>query len=132
MSANNTKKQQILFFVGAIALLLVIVGLFMVFSKPKSEANLSPPPVVPFQSPVEGLHKDADGEALLQSQVQQDKITKTQEQLKKQIQADGIFQTLRERERFETPSQQRKKAKARAQKRWQKKLKELRTAGIAL
>jgi conjugal transfer pilus assembly protein TraB len=86
MSANNTKKQQILFFVGAIALLLVIVGLFMVFSKPKSEANLSPPPVVPFQSPVEGLHKDADGEALLQSQVQQDKITKTQEQLKKQIQ----------------------------------------------
>jgi small subunit ribosomal protein S21 len=58
-------------------------------------------------------------------------VTKALRKMKKIIQQDGIFQTLRDRERFETPSQQRKKAKARAVKRWQKKLKELRTQGIA-
>ena len=52
--------------------------------------------------------------------------------MKKILQQDGIFQTLRERERFEQPSMTRKKAKARAVKRWQKKLKELRNSGIAL
>lgn len=65
-------------------------------------------------------------------EVHNNDVNKALRKLKKQIQADGIFQTLRERERFETPSQKRKKAKARAQKRWQKKLKDLRTQGIAL
>jgi len=65
-------------------------------------------------------------------EVHNNDVNKALRKLKKQIQSDGIFQTLRERERFETPSQKRKKAKARAQKRWQKKLKEMRTAGIAL
>ena len=50
--------------------------------------------------------------------------------LKKMVQQDGIFQVLRERERFEQPSMKRKKAKARAAKRWQKKLRELRDLGI--
>lgn len=58
-------------------------------------------------------------------------VTKALRKMKKVIQQDGIFQTLRDRERFETPSQKRKKAKARAVKRWQKKLKELRTSGVA-
>jgi small subunit ribosomal protein S21 len=58
-------------------------------------------------------------------------VTKALRKMKKVIQQDGIFQTLRDRERFETPSQKRKKEKARAVKRWQKKLKELRTSGIA-
>ena len=58
-------------------------------------------------------------------------INKGLRKLKKLVQAEGLMQTLRERERYETPSQKRKKAKARAQKRWQKKLKDLRDQGIA-
>jgi small subunit ribosomal protein S21 len=64
-------------------------------------------------------------------EVHNNDVNKALRKMKKILQQDGIFQTLRERERFETPSMQRKKAKARAQKRWQKKLRELRTAGIA-
>jgi small subunit ribosomal protein S21 len=64
-------------------------------------------------------------------EVHNNDVNKALRKLKKQIQADGLFQTLRERERFETPSQKRKKAKARASKRWQKKLKDLRNQGIA-
>lgn len=64
-------------------------------------------------------------------EVHNNDINKGLRKLKKMVQAEGLFQTLRERERFETPSQKRKKAKARAQKRWKKKLKELRDSGVA-
>ena len=57
-------------------------------------------------------------------------VNKALRKLKKQIQQDGMFQLMRERERFETPSMKRKKAKARAVKRWSKKLKEMKAAGI--
>ena len=63
-------------------------------------------------------------------EVHNNDVNKALRKLKKMVQQDGIFQTLRERERFEQPSMKRKKAKARAQKRWQKKLKELRSQGI--
>jgi len=64
-------------------------------------------------------------------EVHNNDINKGLRKLKKLVQAEGLMQTLRERERYETPSQKRKKAKARAQKRWQKKLKDLRDQGIA-
>jgi small subunit ribosomal protein S21 len=65
-------------------------------------------------------------------EVHNNDVNKALRKMKKLLQQDGIHQALRERERFETPSMKRKKAKTRAEKRWQKKLKELRTAGIAL
>lgn len=52
-------------------------------------------------------------------------VNKALRKLKKLVQAEGIFQTLRERERFEKPSVKRKKQQARAVKRWQKKQREL-------
>ena len=64
-------------------------------------------------------------------EVHNNDINKALRKMKKLLQQDGIHQTLRERERFEQPSMTRKKAKARAAKRWQKKLKELRNSGIA-
>jgi small subunit ribosomal protein S21 len=45
--------------------------------------------------------------------------------LKKSIQGEGIFQTLREREFYQSKGEKRKKAKARAVKRWQKKNREM-------
>jgi small subunit ribosomal protein S21 len=51
-------------------------------------------------------------------------INKALRRLKKMIQSEGIFQTLRDREHFEKPSSKRKKAKVRAVKRWQKKMRE--------
>jgi len=63
-------------------------------------------------------------------EVHNNDVNKALRKMKKMLQQDGIFQLLRERERFEQPSMKRKKAKARAQKRWQKKLKELRASGI--
>ena len=41
--------------------------------------------------------------------------------LKKKIANDGLLQELRERQHYEKPSTKRKKAKAAAKKRWQKK-----------
>ena len=64
-------------------------------------------------------------------EVHNNDVNKALRKMKKMLQQDGIFQTLRERERCEQPSMVRKKAKARAAKRWQKKLKELRNSGIA-
>jgi len=64
-------------------------------------------------------------------EVHNNDVNKALRKMKKVLQQDGIFQLLRERERFEQPSMTRKKAKARAQKRWQKKLRELRNSGIA-
>jgi small subunit ribosomal protein S21 len=56
-------------------------------------------------------------------------VNKALRKLKKVVQAEGIFQTLRERERYEKPSVKRKKQQARAVKRWQKKVKDLKEAG---
>ena len=62
-------------------------------------------------------------------EVHNNDVTKALRKLKKVVQAEGIFQTLRERERFEKPSVKRKKEQARASKRWQKKLKDYREQG---
>ena len=58
-------------------------------------------------------------------EVHNNDVNKALRKLKKITQAEGLFQTLRDRERFEKPSMKRKKAKARAVKRWQKKQREL-------
>lgn len=55
-------------------------------------------------------------------EVHNNDINKAMRKLKKIIQSEGIVQTLREREFFESKGVKRKKAKARAIKRWQKKL----------
>ena len=62
-------------------------------------------------------------------EVHNNDVNKALRKLKKVVQAEGIFQTLRERERFEKPSVKRKKEQARAVKRWQKKQRELREQG---
>jgi small subunit ribosomal protein S21 len=67
----------------------------------------------------------------LMVEVHNNDVNKALRKLKKLVQAEGLLQTLRDRERFESPSQQRKKSKARAVKRWQKKLRELKAAGVA-
>ena len=59
-------------------------------------------------------------------EVHNNDVNKAMRKLKKIIQAEGVFQTLREKEYYEKPSMQRKKAKARAVKRWQKRKRELR------
>jgi small subunit ribosomal protein S21 len=62
-------------------------------------------------------------------EVHNNDINKAMRKLKKVVQAEGIFQTLRDRERFEKPSVKRKKEMARAVKRWQKKIKDYREQG---
>ena len=58
-------------------------------------------------------------------EVHNNDVNKALRKLKKVVQGEGIFQTLRERERYEKPSVKRKKQKARAVKRWQKKQREM-------
>jgi small subunit ribosomal protein S21 len=60
-------------------------------------------------------------------EVHNNDINKALRKLKKLIQVEGVFQTLRDREHFEKPSMTRKKARARAVKRWQKKQRELKS-----
>lgn len=62
-------------------------------------------------------------------EVHNNDVTKALRKLKKVVQAEGIFQTLRERERYEKPSIKRKKQQARAVKRWQKKQRDLKEQG---
>lgn len=62
-------------------------------------------------------------------EVYNNEVTKALRQLKKVVAREGIFQTLRERERFEKPSVKRKKQQARAVKRWQKKQRDMREFG---
>ena len=62
-------------------------------------------------------------------EVHNNDVTKALRKLKKVVQAEGIFQTLRDRERFEKPSVKRKKQQARAVKRWEKKQRDLREQG---
>lgn len=59
-------------------------------------------------------------------EVNNNDVNKAMRRLKKILQNEGVFQTLREREFYESKSEQRKKAKARAVKRWHKKQRELR------
>jgi small subunit ribosomal protein S21 len=62
-------------------------------------------------------------------EVHNNDMNKALRKLKKVVQSEGIFQTLRDRERFEKPSIKRKKQHARAVKRWNKKLRELQELG---
>ena len=54
--------------------------------------------------------------------VQHGDIDKALRRLKKKVANAGIIRELKEREFFEKPSESRRKAKARAVKRWQKKV----------
>jgi len=63
-------------------------------------------------------------------EVHNNDVSRALRKLKKIVQGEGIFQTLRERERYEKPSIKRKKQQARAVKRWQKKQRELREQGL--
>lgn len=65
-------------------------------------------------------------------EVHNNDVSRALRKLKKIVQSEGIFQTLRERERYEKPSIKRKKQQARAVKRWQKKQRELREQGLIL
>ena len=58
-------------------------------------------------------------------EVHNNDVNKAMRKLKKILQGEGVFQTLREREFYESKSAKRKKNKARAVKRWQKKLREM-------
>ena len=58
-------------------------------------------------------------------EVHNNDVNRAMRKLKKVLQAEGVFQTLREREFYESKSEQRKKAKARAIKRWHKKRREM-------
>ncbi len=58
-------------------------------------------------------------------EVHNNDVNRALRKLKKTIQNEGIFQTLREREFYQSKGAKRKKAKARAVKRWQKKQREM-------
>ena len=58
-------------------------------------------------------------------EVHNNDVNKAMRRLKKILQNEGVFQTLREREFYESKSEKRKKAQARAVKRWHKKQREL-------
>ena len=63
-------------------------------------------------------------------EVRDNDVNRALRKLKKLVQGEGVMQTLREREGFERKGQKRKKAKARAVKRWHKKIREMTAAGI--
>ena len=54
--------------------------------------------------------------------VKNNDIGRAMRKLKKLMQQEKVFQTLKEKEFFEKPSIKRKKAKAAARKRWKKQL----------
>ena len=58
-------------------------------------------------------------------EVHNNDVNRALRKLKKTIQNEGIFQTLREREFYQSKGAKRKKSKARAVKRWQKKQREM-------
>jgi small subunit ribosomal protein S21 len=51
-----------------------------------------------------------------------DNVEKALRKFKKKVADSGLLQDLRERETYEKPTTRRKKAKAAAKRRWQKKL----------
>lgn len=54
--------------------------------------------------------------------VKDNMVEKALRKFKKKVAEDGKLQTLRERETYEKPTTKRKRAKAAAQRRWQKKV----------
>ena len=56
--------------------------------------------------------------------VKNNDVNKAMRKLKKMITAEGLMQELRAREFYEPPSVKRKREKAQARKRWQRKLAE--------
>jgi small subunit ribosomal protein S21 len=54
--------------------------------------------------------------------VTHDNVEKALRKFKKKVAESGLLQELRERETYEKPTTARKKAKASARRRWQKKL----------
>lgn len=64
-------------------------------------------------------YKKLKGNAVV---VQHDNVDKALRKFKKKIMDSGLLNELREREFYEKPTSKRKKAKAMAKKRWQKKL----------
>jgi small subunit ribosomal protein S21 len=61
----------------------------------------------------------------LNVRVKNNDVNRALKKLKKLMQQEGIFQELRKREYFEKPSLKRKREKAQAVKRWQKKQAEM-------
>lgn len=61
----------------------------------------------------------------LNVKVKNNDVNRALKKLKKLMQQEGIFQELRKRESFEKPSLKRKREKAQAVKRWQKKQAEM-------
>jgi small subunit ribosomal protein S21 len=54
--------------------------------------------------------------------VRDNNVSQAMRRLKKVLQAEGVFKEMRDRRFFEKPSTKRKKAKAAAEKRWQKEI----------
>ena len=65
----------------------------------------------------------------IEVRVKNNDVNKALRKLKKLMQSEGIFQELRQRESYEKPSLARKRKKAQAKKRWQKKQEELAKLG---
>lgn len=65
----------------------------------------------------------------IEVRVKNNDVSKALRKLKKLMQQEGIFQELRQREYFEKPSLARKRKKAQAKKRWQKKQEEMAKLG---
>ena len=57
-------------------------------------------------------------------------VNKALRKLKKKLQDDGLFQTLRDREYYTKPSEKRAKAKAAGRARWLKQQRKLQNDGI--
>lgn len=63
-------------------------------------------------------------------EVRNNDVDKALRRLKKMINNDGLMKTLKQKEYYEKPSEIKQRKKAEAKKRWQKKLKKLKTLGI--
>jgi len=57
-------------------------------------------------------------------EVKNDDVNKALKKFKKKVQDSGLLQDLRDREFYEKPTTKRKRKKAAAKNRWQKKLKD--------
>ena len=57
--------------------------------------------------------------------VRGDNINGALRQLKKKLQEDGVIKELRDRKHYVKPSEKKRKDKAAAKRRWQKRLKEI-------
>ena len=58
-------------------------------------------------------------------QVRNNNVTQAWRKLKRKVQEEGILQTVREKQHYEKPSLKRKRQKAMAKKRWEKKRQQL-------